>query len=117
MQQNVAPDLSLREGDFGTSSTGQDFHHEQDTGLLTFVSTLDISLADASSSLSRSLHVLGIHVTNEWQNLTHSFMTIFPNPYHNPPAPTSADKRTLFASALRAFRTRELNGAGMVKSA
>ena len=44
-------------------------------------------------------------------------MIIFPNPYQRPPAPTNAESLTLLASALSAFRTRELNGDGMVKSA
>lgn len=48
---------------------------------------------------------------------TDSRMIIFPKPYQRPPAPTSAESLTLLASALSAFRTRELNGGGIVKSA
>lgn len=44
-------------------------------------------------------------------------MIVFPKPYHNPPAPTNPDSLTLFASAFNAFRTFELNGGGIVKSA
>jgi hypothetical protein len=48
---------------------------------------------------------------------TYSRMIIFPNPYQRPPAPTNAESLTLLDSALSAFRTRELNGGGTVKSA
>jgi len=51
------------------------------------------------------------------QELTYRRMMIFPKPYQRPPAPTKAESFTLLASALSAFRTRELNGGGMVKSA
>jgi len=48
---------------------------------------------------------------------TDSRMMIFPKPYQRPPAPTNAESFTLLVSALSAFRTRELNGGGRVKSA
>lgn len=48
---------------------------------------------------------------------THISMTIFPKPYHKPPAPTSEDSRTLFASALSAFLTFAANGVGITGTA
>ncbi len=48
---------------------------------------------------------------------THNLMIIRPKPYHSPPCPTSADRRTLVASALSAFRTLAEKGGGIVKSA
>ena len=89
-----------------------------------FVSSIDISFAGASSRLAdkgKSDGQVGQHKRGffgcwgVWG--THSRMMIFPNPYQRPPAPTNADSLTLLASALSAFRTRELNGGGMVKSA
>lgn len=49
--------------------------------------------------------------------VTHISMMIFPKPYHDPPAPTRFDNLTLQASALSAFRTLVVKGAGMLKSA
>ena len=91
------------------------------------MSNSDISLAGSSSRLQK----------NRWDRAregrkgcvnqnrvgmmrgkdTDSRMMIFPNPYQRPPAPTNAESLTLLASALSAFRTRELNGGGTVKSA
>ena len=49
--------------------------------------------------------------------VTHISIMIFPKPYHDPPAPTRFDNLTLQASALSAFRTLVVYGAGMLKSA
>lgn len=49
--------------------------------------------------------------------VTYISIIVFPKPYQNPPAPTRFDSRTLQASAFNAFRTRDPNGVGILKSA
>lgn len=61
--------------------------------------------------------VIGAPVLCCWNRFTYSDMSILPNPYHGPPAPTSPASLTLVGSALSAFCTRVLNGPGIVKSA
>lgn len=77
-----------------------------------FVSKSDMSLACVSSRLQGK----EIRWNPRARKRAHSRMIIFPNPYQCPPAPTNAESLTLLASALSAFRTRELNGGGTVKS-
>ena len=113
-RQNVAPGQSLRLDGFemsikkitiGISRIGA-------TSKRAFVSNSDISLACVSSRLQGKVEIWNSCVNKR----AHSRMIIFPNPYQCPPAPTSAESLTLLASALSAFRTRELNGGGTVKS-
>ena len=80
----------------------------------TFVSKSDMSLACVSSRLQAKKKMRS--GTGVDRSKAHSRMMIFPNPYQCPPAPTSVDSMTLLASALSAFRTREPNGGGTVKS-
>lgn len=80
----------------------------------TLVNMSDISLACSSLNLHEGELRLDFMVGGR---VTYISIIVFPKPYHNPPAPTKFDRRTLHASALSAFRTLEANGGGILNSA
>jgi hypothetical protein len=112
--QSAAPGRLLLSAGHGMSADWVGVRRSGMWEKYTLLRTSDISFACSSPTLFLRSAPIRWQKRHQQTNIS---MIIFPNPYHNPPAPTNPDNLTLFASAFNAFRTFELNGGGMVKSA